>query len=165
MDLSKGIVLPFRFWRNGRTKEIIAFIFWRNVILPLGFCGAIIKFFVEKEWIIALCLLFAFFCYWILGAMICRREKGNCILKEDGVTFVTQRGQIYFPWSSISNVETINRHRYGFELRFMAGKKKYYFYERYRRKQICDEEGGINLNLAPICVISETMKSILSGLH
>ena len=113
-DLDKGIPFSFRYWRGGRHKEVLTRLLWQSIIVPCIFGLTVFTCAMMKEWKIFVILLISYIIYWIIGTLLYRREKGNFIIKTDGITVITPRDKTFISWDAISDViRRGNRHSSG----------------------------------------------------
>ncbi len=175
-DLEKGIALPFSHWRGGRRKELISLIFWRSVIVPVLFGMTVIVSALAANWKLFTVLFICYIIYWLVCALLCRRERGNFILKTDGITIITSRKKLFIPWEAIKNVvsaygetvfslEQVGHRRYktnyanSYHLVIQVANKTYTFYEVYAKALVKDTTGRINPAMMPLHVIYIMLKT------
>lgn len=162
-DLEKGVVLGFRYLKGGNLKMSLLYALWINKAVPIVF-GLIILFMVmNKEWVLFWSLFGAFVLYLIVGAVFRIRERGNFILKTDGITMVLNHKKIFVPWEAVHNIDYYcagmhqafeNAESYSelnsskkpgaYRLIIKTMTEKYEFCEIYAKTLIVDANGQVN---------------------
>lgn len=175
-DLEKGIPLAFRYWPGGHYKESLALILWKSILVPFIFGLVVFTYAMMEEWKVFIILLACYVIYWIIGALLSRRENGNFILKMDGITVVTPRKKIYIPWDavtdvcsslseSVESIESKGFHQYqakygnAYELVILTPNKCYSFYEVYATALVKDADGQISPAMMPLHIAYQVIKA------
>lgn len=163
-DLEKGIVLPFRYWRQGRLKEYWFRMLWKSVVVPLLFTMVVFTCVKMGEWKFFAVLLPCYIVYWVIAILIQKREDASFILKPEGITITTAKDRIFVPWESVQSITSNEEERKpanGYNLVIQAHEKQYTFYELYPRTQVTDTDGQINLAMMPLHIAYKVLNAAL----
>ena len=175
-DLEKGIPFSFRYWRGGRRKEFLTRLLWQNIIVPCIFGLIVFICAMMKEWKVFVILLISYIIYWVIGTLFYRREKGNFIIKTDGITVITPRDKTFITWDAVVDVcssidESVvfeeitgvhqEKTKYGnaYELVILTQNKRYSFYDVYWGAMAKDSQGRISPAMMPLHVAYKLMKA------
>lgn len=175
-DLDKGIPISFRYWRGGRHKEFLARLLWQNIVVPCIFGLIVFTCAMMKEWKVFVILLIGYIIYWIIGTLFYRREKGNLVIKTDGITVITPRDKTFITWDAVVDVcssidestaseemagthQENTKYRNVYELVILTQTKRYSFYDVYWGAMAKDSQGRISPAMMPLHVAYKLMKT------
>lgn len=175
-DLDKGIPISFRYWPAGCYKHALTLILWQGILVPIIFGLIVFACAMMKEWKIFVILLICYVIYWIIGALLMRREKGSFILRTDGITVITPRKKMFIPWNVVTDVSSSiedgvvsieskavqqykAKYNNVYELVILTQNKSYSFYEVYVGALAKDSGGQINPVMMPLHVAYKLIKT------